>query len=659
MIVKITDGKDIRRFTTSTNNITYSAIHKHTAEAFGLGPKDFKLKYKDDEGDQITMSTDAEIQEAVSITLKLDPPVLRLTLVNNSRPASPARGAPAADPPDLAALFKNIKEQLPALVEQLPAAVKSMIPNAELDIAATVAATQEAMAAAAAGYGGANPAANPDMEGYHPNITCDKSNQSPIVGARYHMRGHDYDLNETEYNKLPEAEKAQFDKIEPTVFRYKAKTNAPAHHPSPKGFHPGVSCDITGQTPIFGWRFHKRGENYDLCEAEFNKLSDADKANYEKIAPPMGCWGGRGGGKWGGCGGKWGGAPHKWGGGWAAAAAAQQGGPPPQHNACAPPHCGKLAARFVSDVTIFDGTQMAPGTKFSKIWKLKNTGEVPWPPGTQIIFVGGDQMGTALTVPLSHQGPVMPGEEVDCSVDLVAPHEHGRYIGYWRLTGPMGRKKWGQRFWTHIHVVDPQAEPQPPTEKEMEALQQAASDRENDEEGGDDETMIGDGDGGAAEGGAAEDGADGETVCSDGEMVIVAAPDAVAAAAETVTTMMKAASVADAPAAAAGAPGSSDAPMPLAVPAAAPAAESPSVTVAATLGAMGFDNEELVQYVIEKNGPDVDACARDLAGLNENATGLTDLLEMGFADSSLNAKLMIKNGFSVKNTVRDLVSDAP
>jgi len=99
--------------------------------------------------------------------------------------------------------------------------------------------------------------------------------------------------------------------------------------------------------------------------------------------------------------------------------------------------------------------------------------------------------------------------------------------------------------------------------------------------------------------------------------------------------------------------------MPLAVPAAAPAAESPSVTVAATLGAMGFDNEELVQYVIEKNGPDVDACARDLAGLNENATGLTDLLEMGFADSSLNAKLMIKNGFSVKNTVRDLVSDAP
>ena len=63
--------------------------------------------------------------------------------------------------------------------------------------------------------------------------------------------------------------------------------------------------------------------------------------------------------------------------------------------------------------------------------------------------------------------PVMPGEEVDVAVDLVAPQEHGRYVGYWRLTGPMGRKKWGQRVWAHIHVVDPHAEPQPPTEKQF------------------------------------------------------------------------------------------------------------------------------------------------------------------------------------------------
>merc|ERR1719263_950023 len=99
-------------------------------------------------------------------------------------------------------------------------------------------------------------------------------------------------------------------------------------------------------------------------------------------------------------------------------------------------------------------------------------------------------------------------------------------------------------------------------------------------------------------------------------------------------------------------------------PAAAPAKNdkapaSPAVEVAATLGSMVFSDAELVQYVIEKNGPDLGECVRDLTLLNDNQAGLQDLFEMGFADGFLNAKLMIKNGGSVKNTVRDLVSDAP
>merc|ERR1719214_42962 len=71
----------------------------------------------------------------------------------------------------------------------------------------------------------------------------------------------------------------------------------------------------------------------------------------------------------------------------------------------------KLAARFVRDVTIFDGTQMAPGTTFTKIWRLKNVGEVPWPPGARMLFVGGDQMTTEMSVPLARETPVMPGAE--------------------------------------------------------------------------------------------------------------------------------------------------------------------------------------------------------------------------------------------------------
>ena len=261
-----------------------------------------------------------------------------------------------------------------------------------------------------------------------------------------------------------------------------------------------------------------------------------------------------------------------------------------------------LAARFVCDVSIFDGTQMAPSTKFTKIWRLKNTGEVPWPPGTQIMFVGGDQMSASLTVPLSRQAAVQPGEEVDVAVDLVAPQEHGRYVGYWRLTGPMGRKKWGQRVWAHIHVVDPQAEPQPPTEKEMLEMQAATSShasRDNDE-------------------GAAEDAAEDaeEEASEDGELVIVPKPEAEA---EAIVSAMSAATVTDVPnidTAAAAATTPTTAPLDTAM-AEAEVPKGAAVLVAEALGQMGFVDPELVQFVVERNGPDLDACVRDLATLNE------------------------------------------
>lgn len=54
---------------------------------------------------------------------------------------------------------------------------------------------------------------------------------------------------------------------------------------------------------------------------------------------------------------------------------------------------GKLDARFVQDVSIFDGTEFAPATNFTKIWRLRNSGTVPWPQNTQLVHVGGDELG--------------------------------------------------------------------------------------------------------------------------------------------------------------------------------------------------------------------------------------------------------------------------
>merc|ERR1719313_113832 len=91
------------------------------------------------------------------------------------------------------------------------------------------------------------------------------------------------------------------------------------------------------------------------------------------------------------------------------------------------------------------------------------------PPGTKIVFVGGDRMTSELTVPLSQPGAVAPGGEVDVAVDLVAPSELGRFLGYWRLSGPYGRRKFGQRVWCHVQVVDPSQEPSALVEHDLRA----------------------------------------------------------------------------------------------------------------------------------------------------------------------------------------------
>lgn len=114
---------------------------------------------------------------------------------------------------------------------------------------------------------------------------------------------------------------------------------------------------------------------------------------------------------------------------------------------------GKLDARFVTDVTIFDGTEVSGGTSFTKIWRLRNIGTLRWPQGTQLVHVGGDVLGSdkPSSLELSEEG--LPcEEEIDASVDLVAPECPGRYVSHWRLRAPSGQK-FGQRVWVLIQVV--------------------------------------------------------------------------------------------------------------------------------------------------------------------------------------------------------------
>jgi E3 ubiquitin-protein ligase TRIP12 len=66
-----------------------------------------------------------------------------------------------------------------------------------------------------------------------------------------------------------------------------ASGRAAALEPQELGYHPGVTCDRTGQSPIVGNRYKLRDENYDVCEAEYARMPPDEQQQYTLIPPPV------------------------------------------------------------------------------------------------------------------------------------------------------------------------------------------------------------------------------------------------------------------------------------------------------------------------------------------------------------------------------------
>lgn len=135
--------------------------------------------------------------------------------------------------------------------------------------------------------------------------------------------------------------------------------------------------------------------------------------------------------------------------------------PAPPTNTPAPPTATSVPcnlASFVKDITVPDGTLFETNQSFTKTWRLKNVGSCTWQKTYDIVFVRGDRMGGPNVVDLNTT--VRPGETVDISVNLRAPTEPGKYVGYWQLRdnngvlfglGSAGEKP----FWVSITVIPP------------------------------------------------------------------------------------------------------------------------------------------------------------------------------------------------------------
>jgi len=113
-----------------------------------------------------------------------------------------------------------------------------------------------------------------------------------------------------------------------------------------------------------------------------------------------------------------------------------------------------FVARFVKHVTVDDGSEFCASTPFVKTWRFRNEGTVPWPEKSVLLCVGkkADQIGAETSsVILSRY--VLPGEEIDVSVNMTSPAAGGSYTGFWRLADPSGRK-FGPRVRVQIKVID-------------------------------------------------------------------------------------------------------------------------------------------------------------------------------------------------------------
>ncbi|MBN1564010.1 MAG: hypothetical protein JXA10_09225, partial [Anaerolineae bacterium] len=112
---------------------------------------------------------------------------------------------------------------------------------------------------------------------------------------------------------------------------------------------------------------------------------------------------------------------------------------------------GTDLARFVSDVTIEDGTLIQPGARFTKTWRIRNGGTSTWTTQYTLKFTADKRMSGPDAVPLTKT--VRPGEVVEISVDLTAPTTPGRHVSTWKLHNAQG-KAFDYHLYAEIQVPE-------------------------------------------------------------------------------------------------------------------------------------------------------------------------------------------------------------
>lgn len=110
---------------------------------------------------------------------------------------------------------------------------------------------------------------------------------------------------------------------------------------------------------------------------------------------------------------------------------------------------------FEGDVTIPDGSVLAPGFDFQKVWKIRNSGTCLWDEGYSLVYIGGS---TPDLDPYNFEFKkssdfVSAGEAINIGINLTAPCTPGKYEGHWRMRNDQGYY-FGSILSVYVEVTD-------------------------------------------------------------------------------------------------------------------------------------------------------------------------------------------------------------
>ncbi|NMB91027.1 MAG: hypothetical protein GYA17_21920 [Chloroflexi bacterium] len=105
---------------------------------------------------------------------------------------------------------------------------------------------------------------------------------------------------------------------------------------------------------------------------------------------------------------------------------------------------------FLEDLTIPDGTVVAPGSTMDKRWSVENSGTCNWDDRYSLRLVSGPEMGVDAQQMIF---PALSGSQAEIRIVFTAPSDPGTYRSAWQAYAP-DDQPFGDPFYIEV-VVEP------------------------------------------------------------------------------------------------------------------------------------------------------------------------------------------------------------